>query len=75
MVGIAYGMGIAHQAHIPPGKISGMGCSYIGFVRGDGLGYAVQSGIRAADSMVRYVENADFGRINPEQVSELKEKI
>ena len=57
------------------GKISGMGCSYIGFVRGDGLGYAVQSGIRAADSMVRYVENADFGRINPEQVSELKEKI
>ena len=25
MVGIAYGMGIAHQAHIPPGKISGMG--------------------------------------------------
>ena len=52
-----------------------MGCSYIGFVRGDGLGYAVQSGIRAADSMVRYVENADFGRINPEQVSELKEKI
>ena len=25
MIGIAYGMGIAHKPHVPPGKIRGMG--------------------------------------------------
>lgn len=58
-----------------PGKISAMGSSYIGFVRGDGLGFAVQSGMRAADSMVDYVQTAEHGTINPEQVLAFKEKI
>ena len=57
------------------GKISGMGCAYIGFVRGDGLGYALQSGIRAADSMTEYVKTHDLGTIDPAQVAALKEKI
>ena len=57
------------------GKISGMGCAYIGFVRGDGLGYALQSGIRAADSMTEYVKSHNLGNIDPAQVAAHKEKI
>ena len=57
------------------GKMTSMGCSYIGFVRGDGLGFALQSGIRAADSMVKYVETAEHGKIDPEQVKAYKDKI
>ena len=58
-----------------PGKISAMGCSYIGFVRGDGLGFAVQSGIRAGASMAEYVEHAELGAIDLEQVKAYKEKL
>jgi len=57
------------------GKITSMGCSYIGFVRGDGLGFATQSGIRAGKSIARYTETAQFGNIDAEQLKMLKEKI
>ncbi len=57
------------------GQITAMGCSYIGFVRGDGLGFAVQTGIRAAESMAKYVADAEVGSIDPNQVRNLKEKI
>lgn len=57
------------------GQISSMGCSYIGFVRGDGLGFAVQTGERAAKSVAEYLKTAKDGRINPDQVAEYKEKI
>jgi len=58
-----------------PGKISDKGSAYFGFVRGDGLGYAAQSGIRAGDSMARYAASAEFADISTDQVNELKEKI
>lgn len=57
------------------GKISGMGCGYIGFVRGDGLGYAVQSGIRAAESMTKYLETAQQGEIDIQQAEAMKKKL
>ena len=58
-----------------PGKISAMGCSYIGFVRGDGLGFAVQSGLRAGASMAEYASRTEPGTIDPEQVRAYKEKL
>jgi succinate dehydrogenase/fumarate reductase flavoprotein subunit len=57
------------------GKVTSMGCSYIGFVRGDGLGFAIQTGLRTADSMTKYAGGADLGRIDPDQVKAHKEKI
>jgi len=58
-----------------PGKISTMGSAYLGFVRGDGLGYAAQTGIRAGESMAKYVASKEAADIDVEQIKTLKEKI
>ena len=57
------------------GKISAMGSAYFGFVRGDGLGYAAQSGIRAGDSMAKYAAEATLADLDIAKIIELKEKI
>ena len=57
------------------GKISSMGSAYFGFVRGDGLGFAAQAGIRAADSMTKYIALADQSELDVDEVKTLKEKI
>lgn len=57
------------------GKISAMGSAYFGFVRGDGLGYATQSGMRAGDSMAKYAAAAELADLDIDQIKRLKEKI
>ena len=57
------------------GQISAMGCSYIGFVRGDGLGFAVQTAERAAKSVAEYLKTAEHGTIDASQVAAFKEKL
>jgi succinate dehydrogenase/fumarate reductase flavoprotein subunit len=58
-----------------PGKISDKGSAYFGFVRGDGLGFALQSGLRAAVSMAKYATSVDFADLDVEQVITLKDRI
>jgi len=58
-----------------PGKISAMGSAYFGFVRGDGLGFALQSGLRAAVSMAKYTAATELADLDVEQIKTLKDKI
>ena len=58
-----------------PGKISTQGCAYFGWTRGDGLGNASTTGIMAGESMAKYASAVEQGEINPEQVTQCKEKI
>jgi len=58
-----------------PGKISDKGSAYFGFVRGDGLGNAVQSALRAARSMAKYAASTEFKDADVQQIKTLKEKI
>jgi succinate dehydrogenase/fumarate reductase flavoprotein subunit len=58
-----------------PGKMSDKGSAYFGFVRGDGLGNALQSGMRAAVSMAKYAASAQLADLDVDQVKALKDKI
>ena len=57
------------------GKITGQGCGYFGWTRGDGLGNATTSAIMAAPSMVTYAQTHEMEELDPVQVAALKEKI
>ena len=57
------------------GKITGQGCGYFGWTRGDGLGNATTSAIMAAPSMVTYAQTQEMEELDPVQVAALKEKI
>lgn len=51
------------------------GQAYWGWVRGDGLGNAMQSGMRGADSIVSYLETATDGTVDVAEVEAYKEQI
>lgn len=58
-----------------PGKISYQGSAYFGWHRGDGVGNAAQTGIRAGKSMAEYASTHELLDLDPEQVAAYKEKI
>lgn len=58
-----------------PGKISGQGCAYFGWTRGDGVGNAATTGMLAGASMAKYVEGKEQAELNVEQIAAHKEKI
>lgn len=51
------------------------GQAYWGWVRGDGLGNAIQSGMRGGRSIADYVADAPEGEIDPAQVEKYKEEL
>ena len=58
-----------------PGKISYQGSAYFGWHRGDGVGNAVQTGIRAGKDMAEFAMKAPLLDIDYDQVVKYKEKI
>ena len=55
------------------GCIAYRGAAYFGWVRGDGLGNAANSGLRAGRSMATYAPTVDFEDLNVEQIKAAKE--
>lgn len=58
-----------------PGNISMYGSAYGGWIHGDGVGWALRSGMRAGRGAGEYAMNNDFGKIDPDQVAAVKERI
>lgn len=57
------------------GKVTGQGCCYFGWTRGDGLGNGTTTAMMAAPSIVEYTATHEQEELNLEQVAALKEKI
>lgn len=58
-----------------PGKVCTQGCSYFGWSRGDGVGFAATTGMVAGADMANYVTGKELDELCVEQVAALKEKI
>lgn len=58
-----------------PGKISYQGSAYFGWHRGDGVGNAAQTGLRAGLDMARFATGAQLLDIDYEQAKAHKQKI
>lgn len=58
-----------------PGKISYQGSAYFGWHRGDGVGNAAQTGLRAGRDMGQFAQKTDKLDMNYDQVAAYKEKL
>ncbi len=58
-----------------PGKISYQGSAYFGWHRGDGVGNAAQTGVRAGKDMAEFATTHELLDIDVAQVEALKEKL
>lgn len=58
-----------------PGKISYQGSAYFGWHRGDGVGNAAQTGLRAGKDIGEFVKSHDKLDLDYDQVAAYKEKI
>lgn len=58
-----------------PGSISMYGSAYGGWIHGDGVGWALRTGLRAGRSAAEYAKSHDHGTIDPTQVEAIKERI
>ena len=58
-----------------PGNISMYGSAYGGWIHGDGVGWAMRSGLRAGKCAGAYALEHDHGTIDPQQIIDMKERV
>lgn len=58
-----------------PGNISMYGSAYGGWIHGDGVGWAMRSGLHAGKDAGKYAAEHEQGQIDPTQIIAMKERV
>ncbi len=58
-----------------PGNISMYGSAYGGWIHGDGVGWAMRSGLHAGKSAGKYASEKEYGNIDVSQIEAMKERV
>ena len=57
------------------GQMTTAGSAHGSWVHGDGLGVAAKTGLMTAKAMAKYIDDAELGEINEEQVEFFRKRI